>query len=397
MRILELSWEYPPHMVGGLGNHFAALVPALGLLGHDVQVVTPRFAGGEPRERAEHVSVHRVEPPALVNNYYLDAQQTNLRLESAAEALIAEAGPFDVIHAHDWLVTLAASTLKQRHKIPLVATVHATERGRGRGQLDGDIPNAIARDERWLVYEAWRVIAASRFMATEIANYFEAPADKIDVVPNGVDTRPFDVLDPAELSDFRSRFATPDERIVYHVGRVVYEKGTHLLVEAAPLILAEAPDAKLVIAGSGGMLETLRSRANQLGIGAKVYFVGFISNEERNALYKIASCAVFPSLYEPFGIVALEAMAAKCPLVVASSGGLAEVVQHNVTGITVYPNSIDSLVYGVVHTLRYAELARTRAENAYQFVKQNHNWHEIAARTARVMERVVEERKQVAW
>jgi glycogen(starch) synthase len=397
MRILELAWEYPPHVVGGLGNHMAALAPALSHLGAEVTVVTPRLLGGDALEEHQRLTIYRVEPPVLAGDLLVHVQQTNVALDQAAESLISAHRPFDVIHAHDWLVALSAIGLKHRHKRPLVCTIHATERGRGRGHLQGRVSYAIADTEWWLTYEAWRVITSSQYMADELNNYFGIPHLKIDVVANGVDTRPFDALDALDLSEFRMRYAEPGDQLVFSVGRLVHEKGLHLLIDAAPPILSHQPRAKFVIAGTGPMLGTLRARVHELGIEQAFTFAGHISDLVRNCLYKVADCAVFPSLYEPFGIVALEAMASRCPLVVASTGGLAEVVKHHETGITVYPGSVESLTYGILHVLQFPDWSYMRAMNAYRLVTQRYNWQNIAERTLAVLSRVTDERLLVDW
>lgn len=425
MRILMLSWEYPPHVAGGLGAHVAALAPALARAGVRVHLVAPRWAGGELQEtivgqkpRATHshkssaaplrawkrklqpssATVHRIDPPvATMGNFYADALQTNLNLEEQAQVLFDHYGGFDLIHAHDWLVGSAAASLKRIHKTPLLATIHATERGRGRGHLGGEISQAINGAEWWLTYEAWRVLCTSEFMAGEVKTYFHVPADKVDVVPNGVDCAPFDALDALDLGDFRARWARADERIVFNVGRLVYEKGAQLIIEAAPRVLAEIPRTKFIIAGTGGLSDYLKRRAWELGIAERVSVVGFISDDDRNRLLKVADVAVFPSLYEPFGIVALEAMAAKCPVVVSSVGGLGEVVQHNETGITVYPDSVESLAWGILHTLHRPDWAKARAENAQRLVTDEYSWDRIAVKTIAVYERIVRERAKTEW
>lgn len=422
MRILMLSWEYPPHIVGGLGAHVAALVPALVRAGIQVQVVTPRWAGGteqEPVVKAEKEKrrrkspkqsargrrkqsgiswVHRVRPPVMsMGNFFADAQETNLDLEERAHFLFEDSGGFDLIHAHDWLVGFAATSLKRIHKTPLLATIHATERGRGRGNLKSETALSINGAEWWLTYEAWRVITASQFMANEVREYFTVPADKIDIVPNGVDVELFERYDPADLQVFRSHRADPQQPIVFSVGRLVQEKGAQLLTEAAPRVLAHKPDCRFVIAGTGPMLEHIRRRVWELGIGERVQVVGFISDEDRNRLLKVADAAVFPSIYEPFGIVALEAMAAKCPVVVSSVGGLAEVVRHGETGLTVFPDSVESLAWGVLQVLENPRAAKVRAERAYRMVKEEYSWDHIARCTIDIYERIVRERAGVKW
>ncbi|MBU0493712.1 MAG: glycosyltransferase family 4 protein [Chloroflexi bacterium] len=432
MRVLMLSWEYPPHSVGGLGKHVTELVPALTEQGVDICLLTPRWAGGPvnevvaqllfPDERNSHGSrltssqdgsllpnapagdveaeatVIRVDLPYTdFPDFFAGAWRTNLTMEQKGRAMIDQLGRFDVIHAHDWLVAFAGVALKNAYKIPLIGTIHATEYGRGQGHLASEMSKAIHNVEWWLSFEAWRVVVCSPYMVDQVADIFEAPRDKLDMIPNGVDTRPFDALDGMDLTEFRARYAWPDEHIVFMVGRMVLEKGQHLLIEAAPRILAAHPAAKFVVAGTGPMREALIARAHELGLDDKVSFPGFISDDDRNKLYKVASVAVFPSLYEPFGIVALEAMAARCPVVVSSVGGLTGVVTHHETGITVYPDSIDSLAWGVLNTLQHPDWSRARAEHAYHVVRDVFNWHAIAASTTAVYEQVKREHDASNW
>ena len=398
MKVLMLSWEYPPNVVGGLGKHVAELVPPLGILpGVEVHLVTPGWAGGEPVEQVGTAVVHRVDVPEPAGDFYTGAWQANLKLEEAAHDLWKSAGPFDVVHVHDWLVAFAGAALKRAYKVPLVSTIHATERGRGRGSLGSDQARAIHHVEWWLTFESWRVIACSQYMADQISDYFQCPRPKIDIIPNGVDTTRFDLLEGQDLAQFRSRFAMPQEKIVFTVGRVVQEKGMQILVKAMPLVLAQFPSVKAVVAGKGPELDALRSLAWSTGVGEKVFVVGFISDEDRDRLFKVADCAVFPSLYEPFGIVALEAMAARCPVVVSEVGGLKDVVKHAETGITVYPDDPASLAWGILHTLQHPDWAAARAESAYRTAREEYSWGRIAEATVVVYERVVAERKLASW
>jgi len=392
------SWEYPPYVVGGLGKHTAELIPPMSTLPNlELHLVTPRLGGGEQVERLGHVTVHRLEPPPVEGDFYTSAWQTNLRLEDYAHQLYEDSGPFELVHVHDWLVAFAGAAFKRSYGVPLLSTIHATERGRGRGYLASEQSKAINHVEWWLNYESWRVIACSEYMRDEVANYFQCPRDKIDVVPNGVDTSRFDELEGQDLTPFRNMHALPEEKIVFSVGRVVFEKGLHILVRAMPLILAQEPSTKVVIAGKGPELESLRSLAWSVGVGEKVLLTGFISDEDRDKLFKIASCAVFPSLYEPFGIVALEAMAAKCPVVVSEVGGLQDVVQHAETGITVYSDDTDSLAWGILHTLQHPEWSASRVENAYRVVREEYNWERIAQRTYEIYGQVISEAALVDW
>lgn len=399
MRLLMLSSEYPPNMVGGLGKHVDGLAPALAAQGVEVHLLTPRDRGGDAVETpATGVTVYRVDtPPERVGGLLTDTQLANREMARVAEVLHETVGGFDLIHAHDWLVAFAAVRLKHVWKTPLVATIHATERGRQGGHVYTDLSQAINQIEDDLASEAWRVIVTSYYMAHELISYFGEPSDKIDVIANGVDLGEFRSRSEAEVKACRRRYAADDERLVFSVGRVVYEKGLHVLIDAVPRILDEFPKLKVVIAGRGPMLDELRLQADRRGLGQVIRFAGFISDADKRMLYQATDVAVFPSLYEPFGIVALEAMAARSPVVVSNVGGLSEVVENHVTGMTAQPGNAESLAWAIQHTLGRPDWAAARAENAYRRIGDNFNWKRIATRTREVYERVLEERQRTDW
>jgi glycogen(starch) synthase len=394
-----------------MGSHVAGLAPALARAGVEVHVITPRppdfFASANLPDAPDvlvcepEVDGVHVYPVLLAEDktsIYNQAQKTNQALEAKGRALLASQGPFDLIHAHDWLVVFAAHQLKHTFRLPLVATIHATERGRERGGiLHTELQRNIHGAEWWLVYEAWRVIACSHHMAREVQTYFHAPAEKIDVVPNGIASHSNGRFSEGDLAICRSRYAAHGQRIVFAVGRLVYEKGFHLLVAAVPHILSEFPDTQFVIAGRGPEALHLAQQASRLGVDDHVTFPGFISDEERDCLYRVAACAVFPSLYEPFGIVALEAMAAGCPVVVSEVGGLREVVHHGKTGITVYPDDVRSIAWGVLRVLRHPMLSEARAREARQMVRLAFNWDRIATQTIPIYQRILDERQRIEW
>ena len=399
MRVLMLSWEYPPHVVGGMGKHVLDLAPALVQRGVQVHVVTPLLRGGADRELTQDgVYVHRIFPPPMdAYGFVSYVQQANGMMELAARRLSNEFGDFQIIHAHDWLAANAGIALKHAWRRPLIATIHATERGRQQGYVGSAHAEQVNSIEWWLTYEAWRVIACSHFMAQQISTYFNTPLDKVDVVPNGIYIAP----DPFETAGsrlaFRRRFVDDDQPLVYYVGRLVYEKGLHVLLDAWPQVRAAFPRARLLIAGTGAYAEALKSRAWSLGIAPDVTFAGFISDEERDKLYRVADLAVFPSLYEPFGIVALEAMAACCPVVVSAAGGLSEVVTLHETGMTVHPNDPGSLAWGILHALQHPDWSRARAENAFNVASEQFNWGTIADATIEVYGRAYAEWQADDW
>jgi glycogen synthase len=399
MRVLMLSWEYPPHVVGGLGRHVMHLAPSLVAQGVAVHILTPLLRGGEPDELTPGgVRIHRVVAPRMEEYSFLSfTRETNTAIERAARDLRQQLGDFTLIHAHDWLVASAAVTLKHAWRRPLISTIHATERGRQQGHLGSGHSEQIDSTEWWLTYEAWRVIACSRFMAAQVGEYFTTPADKVDVVPNGVHLRPSPFLDEDERLAYRRTFAADDQQLVFYVGRLVYEKGVHVLLDAWPRVLESMPSARLVIAGTGEQLEALKQRAHDYGVTDRVTFTGFISDEERDRLYAVADVATFPSIYEPFGIVALEAMAATCPVVVSATGGLAEVVRLHETGLTVHPNDPGSLAWGILHTLAHPEWSRSRSENAVREVRTIYSWARVGALTAEVYRRTHDAWRASAW
>jgi glycosyltransferase involved in cell wall biosynthesis len=396
MRILMLSWEYPPHLIGGLGRHVTDLTDALARIGAEVHIITPHLNGGDRYEcSADGVHVHRAAVPPVADRMFFPlTQDINAALKHAALDVQHRFGGFDLIHAHDWLVASAAIALKRVCHMPLLATIHATERGRQQGHLASDLSTQIDRLERLLTVEASRVIACSHFMAREVHTSFDTPYEKIDVVPNGVVVKPSPFENDRDRLTFRRRFARDDQPLVFSVGRIVHEKGLHVLIDAWSQVLTQFPQARLVIAGAGAYLDALRERARHASLADAILFAGRISDDERDRLYHAANASVFPSLYEPFGIVALEAMAAKCPVVVAHTGGLAEVVKLHETGLTVYPNNADSLAWGICHTLAHPDWSQQRAANAFHEVCTRYNWQTIAQTTLGIHQRVCDEWRQ---
>lgn len=398
MRVLIISWEFPPHMIGGLGKHVVELAATLMAQGWQVVVLTPQISGGEPHEiTAEGVHVYRTAVADMAYGFISFNAEVNELLDQAGRTLAEAVGGFDLIHVHDWLTAPAGIALKYAWKIPLIATIHATERGRGQGRLLGPQAERINTIEWSLTFEAWRVIACSQFMAAQVNAYFATPWDKIDVVPNGVSILPNPFATTAHRQAFRRYYAEDDQPIAYYVGRIVYEKGLHILLDAWPKVLRSYAQARLVIAGAGPYLGELQDQASWLGIQDSVIFSGFITDAERDQLYHVADVAVFPSLYEPFGMVALEAMAACCPVVVAATGGLIEVVRSHETGLLIQPGNPQSLAWGLLHTLQNPEWTTARVTTAFQEARDNYGWSIIAERTAATYEQVKAEWDRGDW
>lgn len=231
MRILIISWEYPPYVVGGMGKHVAELAPYLPQIDVDgepiyVDVLSTRYGGGDAEEHVnEFLSVYRVDTPPLSHlDYYNSAVAGNSALLTQARRL-AWKHKYDLIHNHDWLTGPASVTLKHEWKTPLLATVHATERGRHQGNLTNETSRQINSVEGHTCYEAWRVIACSQFMRHEVQDYFGVPDDKIDIIANGIDLRSLNRASPESIQQLRNRYAPNDEKLLFFVGRMTYEKG----------------------------------------------------------------------------------------------------------------------------------------------------------------------------
>jgi len=442
-----LSWEYPPVSVGGLARHVSYLSRELARRGHLVDVVTQAPAGAPTApasgraaaaDQLEETPVgkgllrvwRRTAYPVWAPDFLHWVHLLNYGFLEAVLALEAGRavgdGPPDVVHAHDWLVAFAARAVKHACRVPLVATIHATEAGRHNGIHD-PWQRYISEVEWWLTYEAWRVICCSDYMESELAGQFQLPTDKIRVIPNGIDPRDVDATaaggdgpwtgggaaageggpGPAErripglpdrppsggddipLAVARERFAQPGESIVLFVGRLVREKGVDTLLDALPAVLDRRPATVLVVAGTGPNEESLRRRVGEMGLGGRVHFTGYLDDRCRNLLLRWASVAVVPSYYEPFGLTALEAMAAGTPVVVSDTGGLGETVVHGRTGLKVPPANPGELAAAILSLLEDRELAGRLAAAARADVLERYSWREVAARTEAVYAEVV--------
>ncbi len=398
--MIMLSWEYPPRIVGGISPHVHDLSEILQQKGIEVHVVT-KFTPTAPDEEIEPsgVHVHRVhlaaEPHDFVHEIQLLNQATDLRVRQLLEDWRPGGQP-TIFHAHDWLSLDAARELKYEYKLPIVATIHATESGR-HGGIFNDTSKYIHEQEYWLTYEAWRIIVCSEFMKRETTRLFNAPADKIDVIYNGVKAERFEFeWNEEDRLRHRAKLALPKEKIVMFVGRFVREKGIQILLNAASSILAQEPDTKFLIVG-GGHKERYERFIEWMGLRDKVLFTGFMANRSLHQLYRVADVAVFPSLYEPFGIVALEGMAAGAPVVTSDAGGLQEVVQHDKTGTLSFVGDPKSLAWAVLKVLRDPERASKLAKEAKVRLKTDFAWSRIADQTIELYDRVWSEFLESYW
>jgi len=392
MRILMLSWEYPPVVVGGLGRHVHALARHLAEQRHDVVVLCRHEAGTDasthPTEWTTHegVRVVRVAEDPTHLTFEKDLVAWTLAMGHsmirAGIALLDEWRP-EVVHAHDWLVTHPAIALAEHAGVPLVATMHATEAGRHSGWLSQPLNQQIHSVEWWLANRADALVTCSSAMRAEAAHLFELDAGEIAVIHNGIEPRSWRVS-PATVRATRNRHSPDGAPLVLFFGRLEWEKGVQDLIAALPRIRSTHPGTRLVVAGRGRQASALVTTARKHRVRRSVDFVGHLSDHALVACLAAADVVVLPSRYEPFGIVALEAAAAGAPLVSSTAGGLGEVVIDGETGLSFEPGDVDGMAGGVRAVLDDPVAAGRRARAAKARLGADFDWAGIAEQTAKI-------------
>jgi len=428
--VLLLSWEYPPVIEGGLARHVRKLAEALVRRGVSVDVLTrgsghgaedlqgsedlhradpngpESFAGPESRERpgpltsSERpaspagplsveerggVTVYRVPEPGWprdLDRFVAWVEQMNDDMLAAGLRLARERA-YDLIHGHDWLVAHASSALSEQLEIPYATTIHATEHGRHQGWVQDEPQAHIHAVERAMAGRADAVIVCSYYMRGHVADIFDIDERRITVIPNGID--PGEMRPAGDLDALRREFAAPEDQLVLLIGRLVYEKGFQLALDALPGVIERVGAARgavrFIVAGSGTHEAELRAQAQRLGLDEHGVFLGWIGDDALHSLYRIADLCVVPSIYEPFGLVALEAMASGCPCIVADTGGLREVVPEG-ERVGLRFNGGDAEHLGVmierllIDTRLRDRLVAEASEHVLRF-----DWDDIAQRT----------------
>ncbi|MBV9534434.1 MAG: glycosyltransferase family 4 protein [Solirubrobacterales bacterium] len=384
MRVLLVSWEYPPVIEGGLARHVRKLSEHLARHAVEVHVLS-RSGGHLPAREIRHgVIVHRVREPEFprdVGAFVRWVDRMNADMYELGVGLCEQLG-FDLVHSHDWLVADVAQRLAGHLGCPWLVTVHATEFGRHQGWVSSYPQSHIHAVERHMVAAADRVITCSHYMRGHVAAVLGAPLGRTTVIQNAVDPRD---LEPVfHLDSLRARFAQPHQRLVLLVGRLVYEKGFHLALDALAQVVQTLAGIRFVVAGSGTAEAELKAQARRLGLMRHGSFLGWVGDNMLHSLYRVAEVTIVPSIYEPFGLVALEAMACGCLCIVADTGGLREVVPANGT-VGLRFRSRDSEALGEVlgriltNDRDRAKLVAEAREHVLAF-----DWSEVARRTHEV-------------
>ena len=385
MQVLILSWEYPPLIEGGLARHVRKLSENLACLGVEVHVLTRGREESPSEEVVDGVHLHRVrEPlrPAELTEFIAWVEHMNTDMLAAGVEL-GDRFDFDLVHGHDWLVSVAGDHLAKRLRAPLVMTIHATEYGRHQGWVDKHPQSHIHDIETWMANRADQVIACSAYMRDHVSDIYGIEEERVAVIPNGIDPADLQPFDDAAMRDFRARFARPDEKLVLLVGRLVYEKGFQLALDALPGVIRRVGGVRFLVAGSGPHEEELKKQAAKLKLDEHGTFMGWIGDDVLHSLYRIADLCVVPSIYEPFGLVALEAMASGCPCIVADTGGLREVVPNADVGLRFRSRDPRALAAMVERVLTDDALRDRLVAEASAHVL-GFDWTDVAERTAQV-------------
>ena len=413
MKIAVFVYEYPPKIVGGLGTYAAEITRNFVLMDHDVTVFTMNDdAGSLPtREIWRGIEIHRplhidisdslpdviaedirkwgrgidLFGKLMVYNYLSASKLVN-------ELIRKEGVNYDLIVAHDWLSVMGGVTVKKESKLPLAFHVHSTEHGRTLGNGSSVVSNIELRGARM----ADLIVTVSYAMKDELIR-LGFPREKIQVCYNGVDPKKYNPenVSKDQIRRIREFYGIKDDDLmILFLGRLVGVKGVDKLIMSMPHVLSKYPKAKLVVVGVGDLQEYLTNLTRTMRLDNYVRFnFNFIPEEERIAHYAACDIAVFPSHYEPFGIVALEAMAMEKPVVVGASGvsGMREIVvscSEEQCGYHIDPNNPSDIAWGIMSALESPEKRKWLGKNGRKRVLQEFTWSRIAEKTLELYEQM---------
>jgi glycosyltransferase involved in cell wall biosynthesis len=382
MKVLHLASEFPPARIFGLGRYVHDLARAQVRRGHEVHVLTNSLSGKEQDALVHGIHVHRIHfpgPPMPADGATQVVQFNLCLLERACEIRQTLETP-DAIVAHDWLTVLSADTLRRQFGGRLVFTIHDTVIGKTSGKMINE-DKFIALVERWGCQIADTVIAVSSHVRGELAGVYEAPVDKLRVVPCAVDAAWFQSVPREFLADLKAAIAAPEDIILSYVGRLDPEKGVDVLIKAFAALRTRFPRLRLRIAGKGNEQPKLESLAKQLGVEKEIRFLGYVAGPALEAFYKVSNILVCPSTYEPFGIVPLEGMVNGLPVIVSDTGGMAEIVEHDKSGLKVTPGDVAALATAIAHLVENPQEAQRLARAGQDRARRVYNWDRVAEMT----------------
>lgn len=363
-----IAWDLPSTPAGGVPGHIHGLTQALARDGHDI-VLLSTGSGRDSNESPIRLVRASIDLPWLPDD---DVVARIASANNHLTSLVHEIGSWrpDVVHAHGWETSWCATTLARIYDVPLVATFHSTERSSHGGFVPPGESTSVHSVESWLASTANDVICCSRFMMREVIDAFELSPETVHLVPNGIDP-----------SLWRLDDGDPRTNLVLAWGRVQYEKGFQVLAQAMGRVRATLPNVQCIIAGSGPYLPELQSQVDIEGVSDIVHLAGFVPDDRLRQLLHSAGCVVIPSLYEPFGIVALESLAAGAPTIVARTGGLAEIMEGTGAGLTFEPGNALQLADHIHNVLTDADVARSLSHEGHVLLEERYTWQAVARGT----------------
>jgi len=418
MKIALLVYEYPPKIVGGLGTYAAEITRKFVLLGHDVTVFTMNDDEGSlpTRELLRGIEIHRPVhidiSDSLPDVVAEDVRKWGRGIELFSKILVynylsasklinelvrKDEFKFDLVAAHDWLSIIAGISIKRELGLPLVFHVHSNERGRTLGNGSEVVSNIEHRGGQM----ADLIVTVSYAMQDELI-HSGFPADKIQTCYNGVDPQKYSLerVGEEDVREVRQRYGLKNgDLMTLFIGRLVWIKGVDKLIRAMPYVLEKVPNAKLVIVGLGEMRDYLEKLVYNLKLQDVVKFrFEFIPEEERIVHYAACDVAVYPSLYEPFGIVTLEAMSMEKPVVVGATGvsGMREIVVTSgpdQCGFHINPNDPADIAWGIVNAIQDPQRKAQLGRNGRKRVLEQFNWDRAAERTVQLYTELLESKK----
>lgn len=399
MRILQVSSEYPPQKVFGLGRYVSDLSRELAAQGHEVSVLTNSIGGADRDVLDGGVHVHRVEfpPPPMPPTPAAPVLAYNVHLQQRAASLGAKGlGDPEVVVSHDWLTAVAGHRIARRLGLPHVWTVHDTVHGKRFGtirEMDDRITSAI---ERWATREADLLVVNSTSIGKEIAQVYGAAPERVKLLHPGIDPVACQSIQgETRLAAFRGALADPEKVLLTYTGRLDLEKGIDALINGFALLKRRYPDVRLAIAGRGMLRPTIDEHVRRLGLEEDVMFCGYLEGQVLRSFYSVSDVHVCPSRYEPFGLVALEAMAVGTPVVVSNTGGLRDIVTTTKVGRKFEPNDPQSLADSLFELVAHPKLRRQVGEAGRKHVEEKFSWATLARTAVIHYEKALESKKAV--
>lgn len=384
MRILHVSSEHPPQKVFGLGRYVSDLSRHLALQGHEVHVLTNSIGGPEQDVIDQGVCVHRVEypPPPKAPSAGGPVMSFNLHLQQRAHALgKAKLGNPEVVVSHDWLTALAGHRIARRFGVTHAWTVHDTVFGKRSCKPAEPEDPLTFHLESWATKSADLVLVNSRAIGDEIAGPYKGDRRRMALLHPGIDPAQFTgEVAPERLSAFRSVFALPEEFLVTYSGRLDPEKGIDTLIEAFSILRKLIPRSRLAMAGQGRLQPQIEDHVRKLGLEREVRLYGYLQGPVLAHFYRVSDVHICPSHYEPFGLVAAEAMASGTPVVVSDTGGLTDIVSSPAVGRTFPPRDAEALAE-ILGALAQDEHLRVKlGEAGKAHILKGFSWSTLAGR-----------------